>query len=231
MARIGSRVPGEADPGLPSAARVCDYLLGGGHHFAADRALAREFLLAQPNARTIVRLDRSFLRRAVLHLIDRGVRQFLDLGSGLPSVGNVHGKDVTDPRTVPAAVRRTGLLDFAEPIGVLAVGVFHFVPPECGPVGVLGVYRDALAPGSALALSQFTSDLQPAEMAGIVEVMRKSPNPVFPRTHAEITALFDGFEVVEPGVVPLPRWRPEEGVAGRDDPDRAGIFAGVGHKR
>nr|BFE54500.1 SAM-dependent methyltransferase [Saccharothrix mutabilis subsp. capreolus] len=269
MARNGSRVPDDADPGLPSAARVCDYLLGGGHNFAADRALAEEFLLAQPNARTIVRLDRSFLRRAVLHLVDRGVRQFLDLGSGLPTVGNVHGiahraapdarvvyvdfedvavahgrlvleheerarilqEDVTDPHTVLAAVRRTGLLDFAEPIGVLAVGVFHFVPPECDPVGVLGVYRDALAPGGALALSHFTSDLQPVETAGIVEVMKKSLNPVFPRTHAEITALFDGFEVVEPGVVPLPLWRPEEGVAGRDDPDQAGIFAGVGHKR
>ncbi|WP_309112997.1 SAM-dependent methyltransferase [Saccharothrix sp.] len=269
MARNANWVPDDVDPGLPSAARLSDYLLGGGHNFAADRALAEEFLVAQPNGRAIVRLNRAFLRRAVLHLVDHGIRQFLDLGSGIPTVGSVHEiahraapdahvvyvdyedvavahsrmllehepratvlqEDVTDPHTVLAAARRTGLLDFTAPVGVLAVGVFHFVPPERDPVGVLEVYRDALAPGSALALSQFTWDLQPVEMAGVVEVMKKSMNPVFPRTHEEITALFAGFEVVPPGVVPPPLWRPEEEIAGRDDPAQAGIFAGVGHKR
>ncbi|NUT94698.1 MAG: hypothetical protein HOY78_22025 [Saccharothrix sp.] len=268
MARNANWVP-DVDPGLPSASRLCDYLLGGGHNFAADRALAEELLLVQPNARTIARLNRAFLRRAVLHLVDLGIRQFLDLGSGIPTVGNVHEvahraapdarvvyvdyedvavahgrmtlehedratvlqEDVTEPATVLTAACRTGLLDLAEPVGVLAVGVFHFVPPERDPAGVLAHYRDALALGSALALSQFTSDLQPVEMAGIVEVMKKSTNPVFPRTRAEITALFEGFDVVPPGVVPLPLWRPEAEIAGRDDPDKAGILAGVGHKR
>ncbi|MFI9813698.1 SAM-dependent methyltransferase [Saccharothrix variisporea] len=269
MARNANWVPDDVDPGLASAARLCDYLLGGGHNFATDRALAEELLLVQPNARTIARLNRAFLRRAVLHLLDHGIRQFLDLGSGIPTVGNVHEvahraapdarvvyvdfedvavahsrmtlehvdrativqEDVTEPDAVLAAAHRTGLLDLAEPVGVLAVGVFHFVPPERDPVGVLATYRDAVAPGSALALSQFTSDLQPVEMAGVVEVMKKSMNPVFPRTRAEITALFEGFEVVPPGVVPLPLWRPEAEIAGRDDPERAGILAGVGHKR
>jgi hypothetical protein len=127
-------------------------------------------------------------------------------------------------------VRGTGLIDFAEPVGVLAVGVFHFVPPERDPAGVLAAYRDAVPPGSHLALSQFTSDQQPEEMAGVVAVMRDSADPMFPRTRAEITALFDGFELVEPGVVPLPRWRPEEGAV-EEDADRAGIFAGMGRKK
>ncbi|GAB2970940.1 SAM-dependent methyltransferase [Saccharothrix stipae] len=261
-------VPDEVDTGLPSAARLYDYLLGGGHNFAVDRELAERFLRAQPNARTIARLNRAFLRRAVLHLVDAGVRQFLDLGSGIPTVGNVHEiarkaapgsrvvyvdyediavahslmilahddlttvlqEDMTDPAAVLDGARATGLIDFAEPVGVLAVGVFHFVPPERDPAGVLAAYRDAVAPGSYLALSQFTSDLQPDEMAGIVAVMRPSANPMFPRTHAEITALFDGFDLVEPGVVALPRWRPEEGAVD-EDADRAGIFAGVGRKR
>ena len=263
-----SWVPEYVDTGLPSAARLYDYLLGGGHNFAADRELAEKFLRAQPNARTIARLNRAFLRRAVLHLVDAGVRQFLDLGSGIPTVGNVHEiaqkaaaesrvvyvdfedvavahsrmiladderstilqEDLTDPAAVLAGVRDTGLIDFSEPVGVLTVGVFHFVPPERDPAAVVAAYREAVPSGSYLALSQFTSDLQPEEMAGVVEVMRKSANPMFPRTHAEITALFEGFEVVEPGVVPLPLWRPEEGAV-EEDADRAGIFAGVGRKK
>ncbi|MBW4721727.1 SAM-dependent methyltransferase [Saccharothrix obliqua] len=269
MVERTSWVPAGVDTGLPSAARLYDYLLGGGHNFAADRALAERFLLAQPNARAIARLNRAFLRRAVLHLIDRGVRQFLDLGSGIPTVGNVHEiarrsapdarvvyvdfedvavahsrllleddplatilqEDMTDPTAVLGAARGTGLLDFDRPIGLLMVGVFHFVPPEDDPAGVVAAYRDAVVPGSGLALSQFTSDLQPAEMAGIVEVMKRSMNPMYPRTHAEITDLFAGFDVVEPGVVPLPLWRPEEGAPDTDDPARAGIFAGVGLKK
>jgi hypothetical protein len=196
------------------------------------------------------------------------VRQFLDLGSGIPTVGNVHEiaqraapesrvvyvdcedvavahsrmilerndratilqEDMTDPDAVLAGVRGTGLVDLAEPLGVLTVGVFHFVPPELDPAAVVAAYREAVAPRSYLALSQFTADLQPAEMAGIVAVMRRSANPMYPRTHAEITALFDGFDLVEPGVVPLPLWRPEEGAAD-EDADRAGIFAGVGRKK
>jgi len=262
-------VPDGVDIGRPSAARLYDYLLGGGHNFAADRELAERFLRAQPNARAIARLNRAFLRRSVLHLVDRGIRQFLDLGSGIPTVGNVHEiarkaapgsrvvyvdfedvavahsrmllrgddsatilqEDMTDPDAVLSAARATGLFDFAEPIGLLAVGVFHFVPPRADPAGVVAAYRDAVAPGSGLALSQFTADLQPAEMVGIVEVMSRSANPMFPRSHAEITGLFAGFDVVAPGVVPLPLWRPEEGAVEDGDPGRAGILAGVGHKR
>ncbi|MEU5695663.1 SAM-dependent methyltransferase [Actinosynnema sp. NPDC020468] len=268
MTERSSWVPDGIDTGLPSAARLYDYLLGGGHNFAADRALAEKFVAAQPNARTIARLNRSFLRRAVLFLAARGIRQFVDLGSGIPTVGNVHEiaqraapdsrvvyvdyedvavahsrlmlrdderatilqRDMTDPTSVLEAARGTGLVDFAEPVGLLAVGVFHFVPPEADPAGLVAAYRDALAPGSHLAFSQFTADLQPAEMAGVVEVMKRSANPMFPRSHAEITALFDGFELVEPGVVPLPLWQPEPGAA-VEDPNTAGILAGVGRKR
>ncbi|GLZ33899.1 hypothetical protein Lesp02_60870 [Lentzea sp. NBRC 105346] len=262
-----SWVPEGVDTGLPSAARLYDYLLGGGHNFAADRALAEKFLKAQPNARTIARLNRAFLRRAVLFLIDNGIRQFLDLGSGIPTVGNVHEiaqkadpdarvvyvdfedvavahsrlilehddratiiqEDMTEPEAVLEAARKSGLIDFSQPVGVLTVGVFHFVSPERDPARVIAAYRDAVAPGSYLAFSQFTQDLQPEEMAGIVEVMKKSMNPMYPRTKAEISGLFSGFDIVEPGVVPLPLWRPEG--PNDDDPAKAGIFAAVGRKR
>ncbi|MFJ8966370.1 SAM-dependent methyltransferase [Lentzea sp. NPDC102401] len=266
MSERVSWVPEGVDTGRPSAARLYDYLLGGGHNFAADRALAEKFLQAQPNGRTIARLNRAFLRRAVLLMIDEGIRQFLDLGSGIPTVGNVHEiarkadpearvvyvdfedvavahsqlilegdplaaiiqEDMTRPDAVLRSARDSGLIDFSQPVGVLTAGVFHFVPPEADPNAVVAAYRDAVPAGSYLAVSQFTQDLQPKEMAGIVEVMKKSQNPMYPRTKSEIEALFAGFELVEPGIVPTPLWRPEG--TDTDDPDKAGIYAAVGRK-
>ncbi len=80
-------VPPGVDVDQPSAARTYDYQLGGGHNFAADRALGDQLTLAMPGMRDIARLNRDFLRRAVLHLMSSGVRQFLDLGSGIPPHG------------------------------------------------------------------------------------------------------------------------------------------------
>ena len=266
MSERVSRVPEGVDTGKPSAARLYDYLLGGGHNFAADRALAEKFLRAQPNARTIARLNRAFLRRAVLFMMDNGIRQFLDLGSGIPTVGNVHEiaqksdpgsrvvyvdfeevavahsqlilendpraaiiqEDMTRPEAVLKAAEASGLIDFAQPVGVLTVGVFHFVPEKADPASVVAAYRDAVPAGSYLAFSHFTQDLQPEEMAGIVEVMKKSQNPIFPRTRTEVEGFFSGFELAEPGIVPLPLWRPEG--TNTDDPDKAGIYGAVGRK-
>ncbi|MGH3925437.1 MAG: SAM-dependent methyltransferase, partial [Pseudonocardiaceae bacterium] len=83
-------VPDDIDVERPSAARVYDYLLGGGHNFAADRAVAAKVLHALPNGRQIASSNRAFLRRAVLYMVEQGITQFLDLGSGIPTVGNVH---------------------------------------------------------------------------------------------------------------------------------------------
>jgi hypothetical protein len=82
--------PGQVDIDTPSAARLYDYLLGGAYNFAADRALARKYLAGHPDARVLVRLNRDFLRRSVQFLLHAGIRQFLDVGSGLPTIGNVH---------------------------------------------------------------------------------------------------------------------------------------------
>ncbi|TDV35916.1 SAM-dependent methyltransferase [Actinophytocola oryzae] len=81
---------GGIDTSVPNAARVYDYLLGGAHNFPVDRQFARRTMRMMPNAADVPRVNRSFLRRAVLFMIDNGVRQFLDIGSGIPSVGNVH---------------------------------------------------------------------------------------------------------------------------------------------
>ncbi|PPK61333.1 SAM-dependent methyltransferase [Actinokineospora auranticolor] len=268
MDAVADWVPEGIDLERPSAARLYDYLLGGAHNFAHDRELAERFIKAQPNAREIARHNRSFLRRSVLFMIERGVRQFLDLGSGIPTVGNVHEiaqqadpttrvvyvdyeevayahstlmladnplativqADLTRPRDILDAETTRELLDFTEPIGLLMAGVFHFVPPAKDPRRIVAEYRDALVPGSYLSFSQFTRDLMPAEMDRVVEVMKSSRDPMYPRSHAEITELFDGFEVVEPGIVPTALWQPDPDLDDGGEPNRAGIYAGVGRK-
>jgi hypothetical protein len=83
-------VPRGIDPNIPSIARTYDYLLGGAHNFAVDRKLADAAERIMPRSREIAKLNRAFLRRAVLFMVESGIRQFLDIGSGVPTVGNVH---------------------------------------------------------------------------------------------------------------------------------------------
>ena len=82
--------PEGVDPDRPSAARMYDYMLGGGHNFAIDRQMVEQAQKIEPNARRLTLQNRAFLRRAVLFMMEQGIRQFLDLGSGIPTVGNVH---------------------------------------------------------------------------------------------------------------------------------------------
>jgi hypothetical protein len=83
-------IPDDVDTEIPSAARIYDYLLGGGHNFKVDRAIAERLLAVQPNVQGIALRNRAFLRRVVRFMLEQGIRQFLDLGSGIPTVGNVH---------------------------------------------------------------------------------------------------------------------------------------------
>ena len=89
MPEAGAVPDGTADE-RPSVARLYDFLLGGRHNYAADRELARRVLQAEPNARRLVAANRAFLRRAVRFMLDAGIDQFVDLGSGIPTQENVH---------------------------------------------------------------------------------------------------------------------------------------------
>jgi S-adenosyl methyltransferase len=259
-------VPEGLNVDLPSAARVYDYLLGGGHNFAGDRALAEKLVTMLP-ARDMARMNRAFLRRAVLFLAERGIRQFLDLGSGIPTVGNVHEVaqaqhpdcrvlyvdyepvavahselilDGNDRATVIQADMRKlevilnasetkRLIDFSEPLGLLMVGVVQFIPDADDPWTLAGRYRDVLATGSYFALSAFTWDNAPDGMAGAVEVFKNSQDPIYPRTREEIVRMFQGFELVEPGIVYTPEWRPERQEDVGDNAERSNLYAGVGY--
>lgn len=269
MVQVASWVPEDLDLTRPSAARMYDYLLGGGHNFDADRKLAARVSSAHPGCWDIARLNRAFLRRAVLELSAAGVRQFLDLGSGIPTVGNVHEiaqradpearvvyvdydpvaiahcelilerndragvvqADLRDPEAVLGSRVTRELLDFDQPLGLLMVCVLHFVAPDADPVGLIGRYRDALAPGSYLALSHLTAESGAAEMDALVEVMRSSKNPIHPRSRAQITELFTGFELLAPGVVSIADWRPRSAGDDCDVPERNQVLAGAGIKR
>lgn len=90
MTRQTDWIPDSVDVGRPSTARMYDYILGGGHNLEADRILVDKLLAINPDIRRMAFMNRAFLRRAVLFMVDQGIRQFLDLGSGIPTVGNVH---------------------------------------------------------------------------------------------------------------------------------------------
>ncbi|MGQ0777616.1 MAG: SAM-dependent methyltransferase [Pseudonocardiales bacterium] len=269
MSDVPSWVPEGLDVSRPSAARMYDYLLGGGHNFDADRRLAARVSGAHPGCWDIARLNRAFLRRVVLELSAAGVRQFLDLGSGIPTVGNVHEiaqradpgarvvyvdhdpvavahcelilegndragvvlADLRDPDSIMASPTTQRLLDLDQPLGLLMVCAAHFVADEADPVGLLGRYRAALAPGSYLALSHLTADSAAAEMDALVEVMKGSKSPIHPRSRAQIAELFTGFELLEPGLVSVAEWRPRSLGDGGDLPERDQVLAGVGVKR
>lgn len=258
-------VPSEVDTERPSAARIYDYLLGGGHNFEIDREFAAKLLQVNPHTREIALANRAFLRRAVQFLIGKGIRQFLDLGSGIPTAGNVHEiaqeadpssrvvyvdneqvavahtrlilerndrativhADATRADDVLNAAETKRLLDFDQPIGLMAITLFHYVSDEQDPMGALERYRAACAPGSCFAMTH----LVPAEtgsVAGLVSVMKKSQNNVFPRPLAEVEAMFGDFRLVEPGLVPITEWRPDAGVAAMADVNMELLYGGVG---
>ncbi|MGH3975581.1 MAG: SAM-dependent methyltransferase, partial [Pseudonocardiaceae bacterium] len=139
----------------------------------------------------------------------------------------VVGADFCEPATVLSAPAVKRLLDFSKPIGLLMVAVFHFVPDEKDPLGILGRYRDALPVNSLLALSHLTADHKPAGMAAVVQAMKNSRNPMYFRPYEEVLAMFGGFELVEPGVVEAPEWRCEPGYY---DNGPEGVYVGLGRK-
>jgi hypothetical protein len=264
----GTLVPREVNPNISSVARVYDYLLGGGLNFDADRELAEKIKTVQPGVVRIARENREFLRRAVLFMLEAGVRQFLDLGSGIPTVGNVHeiaqaeapdarvvyvdyepvavahsqlllahndnadivDADVTRPDDVLDAEPTRRLLDFGQPVGLLAITIGHYIAPDADPAGLFGRYRDAIPPGSYLALTHLTDDFAAICGEEIVSTMKSSRDNVFPRTREEVLELFTGYELVEPGLVTTSSWRPGSEASSEYDTEQDGLYAGVGRR-
>lgn len=260
--------PADVDLSKPNAARVYDYYLGGCCNFEVDRDFAKRVVELMPQVPELARINRAFLRRAVLECARAGIRQFLDIGSGIPTADSTHyiakrvqrdtrvvyvdnepvavahsrlaiegdpnvaivQADLREPDAVLGARETTGLLDMNQPIAVLMVSILPFVLDADRPVELIGRYRDAIASSSRLVISQITNENLPTEMSTILELYKCSATPVAVRKHAAVVEFFSGFELLEPGVVFAPQWRPEEPEDVGAHPERSAYYAGVGHK-
>lgn len=259
----------EIDTSKPHPARMYDAYLGGKDNYPVDREAVRQILGAWPEVRLMARANRAFLQRAVRFLAGEGIRQFIDIGTGIPSSGNVHEvarlaapdarvvyvdndpivhvhanallagngatavllADLRDPETILANPELRARIDFSQPVGLLLIAILHFITNAERPDEIVAKLRDALPDGSFLALSHATADFHPPGTADdAAAAYRNAAAPLVLRTHPEIAAYFDSFELLEPGLVQAPLWHPDDKAPRAAELHKIGIYAGVGHK-
>jgi hypothetical protein len=260
-------VPAEIDTSHAHPARIYDFLLGGKNNFPADRAVAEQLMVVRPELRDIMRANRAFLGRAVRFAVDGGIRQFLDIGTGIPTAGNthqvaqevapdatvayvdndplvlvharalmaaegrgrttIHQGDLRDPQAILNSPEVRAAIDFGRPVALLLVAILHFIADEERPAEIVAALRSALAPGSMVAISHATYNPdQLDELERFTREYNKSAADLFIRRPADVEAFFDGFDLVEPGLVMVTEWRPEPGTVAL--PPYAGMRGGVG---
>lgn len=239
----------EAKPA--TAARIYDYHLGGTHNFPADREAAMTVAAMFPQVPLLAQANRAFMKRAIRFTLGQGIRQFLDIGSGIPTQGNVHevvdevidnGRvvyvdldpvavsesldllegnpratavqgDMREPQGIIDNPQVKALVDFNEPVALLLVAVLHFVPDEIAYDAVARSVA-ALPSGSYVVISHAAQDEEQQLDTSNIDTMKtiykqRTATPLSLRTRTEVTRFFDGLELVEPGVVWVPQWRPE----------------------
>lgn len=260
--------PRSIDISAPSVSRIHDYYLGGSHNFEVDREAARRAMEFLPGLPKIMQANRAFMRRAVRFAAAEGITQFLDIGSGIPTFGNVHevaqragpgahvvyvdhdpvavahsqavlagnetagvvAADLRKPREILASVEVQRLIDVNRPVALLLVAILHFVEDADDPYGAVAQLRDALAPGSLLILTHASYEgipLPPERVEGAVDVYKGIRNPLIMRSRDEVARFFEGYDMVEPGLVPMADWRPDTAPEDEDPYSFSG-FAGVG---
>jgi O-methyltransferase involved in polyketide biosynthesis len=254
-----SRRPSGGSPRLDTSvahnARVWNYWIGGKDNYEIDQAVGDQVASMFPVIRDVARADRDFLGRAVQYLAaDRGVRQFLDIGTGLPTLDNTHeiaqriapesrivyvdndpivlvharslltstpegttdyiDADVHHPDAIVEGA--TATLDLDRPVAVMMLGILNFVLDTGEAQDIVRRIMATVPSGSLLALTHPTTD---ADLGGEgnVEAMKfwneNATPPITARTRAEITAFFDGLDLVTPGLVSCSRWRAESASA------------------
>ncbi len=262
----------EINTGVAHVARVYDYLLGGKANFAVDRQAAERAYLAWPGGidgvRADVRAHRALLGRVVTYLVGEGVRQFLDIGTGIPTEDNTHQVaqrlapearivyvdhdsivlahshklltstpegatayifgDLRDPGPVLDKAAET--LDFGQPVAIMLFGVLHFFAPEEHPEQTIATLMGRLAPGSHLALTHLAGDVYGDQMAETFRELNQRMNQnVYLRGQAEVGQLCGSLQLVGPGVVQLPQWRPGP-TAEQQAPNPLPVWAAVARK-
>ena len=260
-------VPGvpKIDSTVPHSARIWNYWLGGKDNYAIDREVGSQLRQTCPAIVDLARSDRRFLVRAVRYLAgEAGVRQILDIGTGLPTLDNTHevaqraapesrivyvdndplvlaharalltstpegatdylDADFRQPEQILAAAART--LDFTRPVAVMLLGILgHFSDDDA----VASVIRRLLAgavPGSHLVIAHGSSTSE-GLLAAQRQYNKSGAESYHLRSPQQLARFFEGLELVPPGLVPVPHWRPDPG-----DPPAAGIhsYCAVGRK-
>ncbi len=241
----------QLDTGVPQSARVYDYLLGGKDNYEADRAVGSALVAHAPALPVMVQAQRKLLARMVAYLVrEAGVRQFLDVGTGIPSADNVHEvaqalvpesrvlyvdndpivlaharalmKSTPEGRTafIQADLRRPetilddpalpDVLDTAKPVALLLIGIVHHLRDEDRPFELVQRLVSWLPSGGYLAVVSPSADFDPPMMTRLAATAERSGIPYVPRSKDELARFFTGLELVEPGIVPILAWRPEE---------------------
>ncbi|MEV4344728.1 SAM-dependent methyltransferase [Actinoplanes sp. NPDC049596] len=238
----------DLQPNVPHAARMWNYWMGGKDNFAADRAAGDAVAQVYPEIAVMARLSRKFLIRVVSHLTaEAGIRQFLDIGTGLPTMQNTHEvaqgiapesrvvyvdndplvlaharallisktdegtttyvhADYHDPEKILADA--DGPLNFDEPVAVMFMGVMGYEPSLDRIKEIVNTVMAAVPSGSYLVFWDGT-DTTEAVRQGAAKLAESGGVPYLLRSPAEIESVFDGFEIIEPGVVQISAWRPD----------------------
>ncbi|MGW8377377.1 SAM-dependent methyltransferase [Streptomyces sp. ODS28] len=260
--------PQGIDLNVPSVSRMYDFYLGGSHNFEVDRAAARRAIDAWPGLPKIMQANRAFMRRAIRFAVSQGVTQFLDIGSGIPTFGNVHevaqsvhpdarvvyvdndpvavahsravlegdastdivSADFRSPQDILCSAEVERVIDLQQPVALMLVALLHFVEDKDDPWKTVRELADALAPGSLLVLTHASTEGGPRrDGTGVQEVYSSASAPLVLRSPAQITQFFEEFALLDPGLVPLPHWRPDAPPE-QEDPVVFSGFAGVGRK-
>ena len=257
------------EPSQPHIARVYDYLLGGKDNYAADRAVGQQIIESLPTVQVGVRAQRALLKRVVRFLVrDAGIRQLIDIGSGLPTAENVHeiarrlhadtrvvyvdndpvvlaharalladdaetivvDGDLRDPAAIMSDPEVRAHLNWSRPVGLLLCGILHHILDAERPRELTAALIDALPADSYVFIHHLVDSGDPA-VAGIQAAMQAGMERGQFRSREDVLAMFGGLELVEPGLVPVPYWRPDQYATGADDsPVMLLACAGVGRK-
>jgi S-adenosyl methyltransferase len=231
-------------------ARVWDYWLGGRDNYAVDRQVGDDIYRMFPVIRDLARADRQFLIRVVRQLAgEAGIRQFLDIGTGLPTANNTHevaqsvapesrivyvdkdpivlvharallttgprgvtdyiDADIHDPDAILVEASRT--LDFSQPVAVMLLGILNFVMDNDQAKSIVDRLMSAVPAGSYLVLGHPTGEFAGGDMnqQAVDFWNRTAVPPIRTRTGVELAHLLHGLELLEPGLVSLPQWRPD----------------------
>jgi S-adenosyl methyltransferase len=262
--------PSAIDTTVPNSARIWNYWLGGKDNYAVDRAAGDQFLATYPGIAVAARASRAFQGRAVRYLAGQaGIRQFLDIGTGLPTADSTHqvaqavapesrivyvdndpvvlshaaalltgtaegrtayiDADLRDPEKIIQGAAST--LDLGQPVAVMLLGILGHVTDDGEARSIVRRLLDPMPAGSHLVLSDGTSAVSGRDVeAAIDDYNETGAVPYCLRTPGQLARFFDGLDLVEPGLVSCPRWRPPVSSLGGSGPAESDQFCGVGRK-